>query len=515
MSGLSKSSKRFRPDMEQLERREAPAAITAPDFYTVRSGRTLNQTRLNRNGVAGVLRNDYDDTQGTPPPFRNAGMTATLLTAPRDVVTGIFITTPFNFSTNGGFTFRAPRNFNGPVVFTYSARTLDGSVSAATPAIINVIGPIRRVAIAADSGTNASPVVTVYDATTKAQLFVFNAFDPSFHGGVRVATGDFNGDNVDDIVVAAGGGADPHVTIFDGQGRGEIASFDAFSAGFRGGVNVSVGDLNGDGVDDLIVSAGAGGDAHVKVFDGTRVLSSAGFDPNDPTAVLASFYAYGKGTTDGVRTAVGDIDGDGNNKLITAPAKGSPVVEAFDLSSGAAVQTKSFYAGNPTDNRGLFITAGDFNGDFFDDIAVGSGSGIPEARIYAGIAGNGTAMPLERSLSAATYSDSFATDSFQNPFTENPQPGYLVGTLTPAVGTPNSFVGGATTPEPGDFGGLLGGMRVGVDYANLDNNADLILAQGPGGYSRFQILSGVDLSTLVDLTVYTGFYGGINVAGHY
>ena len=90
MSGLSKTaglaeSNRFRPDMERLESREAPAAVTLPDFYNVRAGRVLNRTALNLNGVAGVLRNDNDSVQGTPPPFRNAGMRAVLTSQPIDL----------------------------------------------------------------------------------------------------------------------------------------------------------------------------------------------------------------------------------------------------------------------------------------------------------------------------------------------------------------------------------------------------------------------------------------------
>jgi len=503
--------------MERLESREAPAAVTLPDFYNVRAGRILNRTALNFNGVAGVLRNDNDSVQGTPPPFRNAGMRAVLTAAPIDLTTGLPITTPFSFQNNGGFTFRAPRNFNGPVLFGYVAIAADGSVSGNTNAFINVVGPIRRVAIGADEGS--SPTVTVYDATTTNNLFTFNAFDPGFQGGVRVATGDFNGDNVDDIVCAAGPGAGPHVKIFDGRNGGEIASFFAFAPNFIGGLEVSTGDLNGDDTDDLVVSAGSGADAHVKVIDGTTV-AQGGFDANDGANLLASFYAYGAGETKGVRTAVGDLDGtaDGNNRLITAPVTGGTgsgtLVKAFDLTSGTPVQSKAFFAGNPADSRGLFVTAGDFNGDLFDDIAVGSGSGRPEARIYVQ-GSDPTSMVLERSLAAASYSDNFVADAFANPFVTNPEPDYLVGTLTTPTPTPTSLVGTAVSPKPGYRQGYTGGMRVAADYANRDNFADLILAQGPASYPRVLILSGQDLTALADFSVFPGFFGGLNIAGHF
>ncbi len=516
MSGSSKSASpaqtlRFRPDMERLEQREAPAAISLIDFYNVRSGRTLNQTRPNRNGVAGVLRNDYDDTQGTPPPFRNGGMTAALTSVPIDFATGIAITTPFTFQANGGFTFRAPRNFNGVVGFTYRATAADGSVSAVTNAIINVQGPVRRLAVGADQGS--SPSVAVYNSSSTNLLFQIEAFDASFTGGVRVATGDLNADNTDDIVAGAGPSQGGHVKVFNGRTGAEMASFFAFQ-GYLGGVEVATGDLNGDDIDDLIVASGNGPAAHVKVFDGTRV-TQGGFNSEDPANVLASFFAYGSGETGGIRVAAGDIDGDGVIKLVTAPASGGTLVKVFDLSGGTPVQTKAFFAGDPGDTRGLFVTAGDFNGDFLDDIAVGSGSGRPEARIYITAAGNPSTMIFERGVSAASFTDDFVADAFSNPLQQNPIPNFLDSTMTSPAQTPTDFAGRAVTNRPGSAQGFTGGLRVAVDYSNRDNFADLVIAQGPNGFPRVQILSGRDLTPLFEFTVFNGFFGGLYVGGHY
>src|SRR5262249_15771407 len=54
------------------------------------------------------------------------------------------------------------------------------------------------------AGFGHSPVVTVYNPFTGAQVVQFNAYDPRFQGGVRVALGDVNGDGTPDIVTATG-----------------------------------------------------------------------------------------------------------------------------------------------------------------------------------------------------------------------------------------------------------------------------------------------------------------------
>ena len=202
------------------------------------------------------------------------------------------------------------------------------------------------------------------------------AYTPSFLGGVRVALADVNGDGVPDIITGAGPGGGPHVKVFDGltgqQLPGAIGSFYAFAPSFTGGVFVAAGDVNGDGVPDVIVGAGAGGGPHVKVFSGAD------------GSVLASFYAYSSTFRGGVSVAAADVTGDGLADIITgAGPGGGPHVKVFSGSDFSTVA--SFYAYAPTFTGGVAVAAGDLNGDGSADIITGAGpGGGPHVKVFSG-----------------------------------------------------------------------------------------------------------------------------------
>src|SRR5262249_35468514 len=105
----------------------------------------------------------------------------------------------------------------------------------------NFGAPPRTIfAVGTDAG--AGPHVKVFntDGSLRGSFFASGGFA----GGVRVATGDVNGDGVDDIITGAGPGAPGgHVKVFDGRTAAEIASFFAYP-GFNGGVYVAAGDVN-------------------------------------------------------------------------------------------------------------------------------------------------------------------------------------------------------------------------------------------------------------------------------
>ncbi len=69
--------------------------------------------------------------------------------------------------------------------------------------------------------------MTTHKTTTETEILTdealdqaqggFFAYNPSFTGGVRVATGDVNGDGAAEVITSPGQGGGPHVRVFDGS----------------------------------------------------------------------------------------------------------------------------------------------------------------------------------------------------------------------------------------------------------------------------------------------------------
>ena len=148
---------------------------------------------------------------------------------------------------------------------------------------------------------------------------VFTPFG-SFIGGVRVAMGDIDGDGNDELITAAGAGGTPHVQIWRLGADGSIGaladSFFAYDPGFNGGVYVATGDLNGDGRAEVITGAGAGGGPHVKIW------SDSNRNGRVSDGLTDSFYAYQWNFPGGVRVAAGDVNNNGKAEVITGAGFG-------------------------------------------------------------------------------------------------------------------------------------------------------------------------------------------------
>jgi hypothetical protein len=205
-----------------------------------------------------------------------------------------------------------------------------------------------RADIVTGPGPGAAPHVRVFTRQPDgavAELRGFFAYDPGFLGGIAVAACDVDGDGRADVVTGAGPGGGPHVQVFSGATGAHLMSFFAYDPGFRNGIFVACGDLDGDGRGDLVTGAGPGGGPHVQAWSGAT------------GALLASFFAYDPGARAGVRVAVADADGDGQPEILTAPGPGAaPHVRVFRLlPGGAAGDVAGLFAYDPSFTGGVFV----------------------------------------------------------------------------------------------------------------------------------------------------------------
>jgi hypothetical protein len=255
----------------------------------------------------------------------------------------------------------------------------------------------------AGSGPGSAAVVQAIDPATGQVLLQAAVADPSFLGGVHLATADFNLDGIPDPVVSFGPGGGPQVQVLDGTTLqplpGPIGSFYAYQPSFRGGANVAAADVDGDGVPDVITTPASDGGPHLVVFSGRDA------------SILQSDYVFDPNSTLNVAIAAADFTGDGNAEVVAASGG---VVKVFDLSSGNPVEIDGplgEFTPFGAEYTGDVVVAaaqdgGDVDGDGTPDLVVGTGAGVaPDVKVYSG--SDGTL------LTELAPFDASQTDGFQ------------------------------------------------------------------------------------------------------
>ncbi|MFH1366986.1 MAG: FG-GAP-like repeat-containing protein [Patescibacteria group bacterium] len=214
--------------------------------------------------------------------------------------------------------------------------------------------------------SNGGPQVRIYKyANGSLSLYSsFFAFATTLRAGVEVTVGDVNGDGADEIVAVPGQGAAPHVRIFNGTG-GLVSQFFAFPTGFRGGVNIALGDYNGDGAKDLALTpASAGGPQY-------RVVTYTG-------SALLSGFAYNRAWRMGLKAGIGDVDGDNQAELVVSPVRGGAHIQVY----GPNGLERQFFAFATSFRGGADIAVADLDADGTSEIIVTPMSaGGPQVRI--------------------------------------------------------------------------------------------------------------------------------------
>jgi subtilisin family serine protease len=197
------------------------------------------------------------------------------------------------------------------------------------------------------------PEVLLMDTEGKLQD-TFLAYGANFTGGVNLAVGDVDGDGQEEIVTAPMAGGGPHIRVFSKSGQ-LVSEFFAYNANFTGGVNVAVGDVDGDGQEEIVTAPMAGGGPHIKVFKKSGQL-------------VSEFFAYEANFDGGVNVALGDVNNDKLDEIILAPmSKHSPVVRIFNYKR---IQKASWLAYDASFTEGVNISVADVNNDNWPEIVT-------------------------------------------------------------------------------------------------------------------------------------------------
>ena len=256
--------------------------------------------------------------------------------------------------------------------------------------------------------------------------------DTHEHSGLSVSSGDINDDGIDDIIIGAShsshaGRFTAGVTyvIFGNANMPAEIDLNAVSANVtiygddaddRSGQPVSSGDINGDGIADIIIGARyadtAGGDEAGEIY---VIYGSASMPAEiDLDSVSANVTIYGDDKNDYLGSSVssGDVNDDGIADVIIGasyanPAGGADAGETYLIYGSASMPAEidlnavsanvTIYGDDADDHSGCSVSSGDVNGDGIVDVIIGA-PGVPGAYVIYGSA----SMPAEIDLNTTS-----------------------------------------------------------------------------------------------------------------
>lgn len=291
------------------------------------------------------LGGEFEKLHGTQDPItNNGGIVSRVTLSPND---GILLLRPIDDIKNSVFLNGAFAKIFSPTGTTKRTGffTYDESVYGGLQIVhADTDGDGDLDTVAADANQ-----VFIYDETGALHAS-FYPYTAAYKDGVNISVGDLENDGSVEIVTGTENGGGAQVRIFNRDGVLINPGFFAYDTAFRGGVNVSIGDLNGDGFKEIIAGAGVGGGPHVRVFNKNGKVINPGF------------FAYDSAFRGGVNVSCGDINGDGKDEILTGPGDtGSPEVRAFDLNGVQKITP--FYALDANTRHGVEVSAADVDGD--------------------------------------------------------------------------------------------------------------------------------------------------------
>ncbi len=277
-----------------------------------------------------------------------------------------------------------------------------------------------------DGGFFSTPI-TIDLAITSTALTILGHQSSGERMGRSVAGGDLNNDGLGDIVIgayyASPGGRSQAGAVYVILGNSDITSttpstIDLTStaaaltiyggeAGDRLGRSVTIGDVNGDAIADIIVGAYRANNVDLDVgktyvFYGSETYTTTSPITIDLSIASADVTVTGidAGDESGFYVGSGDVNNDGYDDVVIGAYQSSGYGNAFSgageayvvygagsLSGNISLPTGAdvvVYGAASGDRLGRSLASGDVNADGYDDLVLGASRADPDGRGDAG-----------------------------------------------------------------------------------------------------------------------------------
>jgi uncharacterized repeat protein (TIGR01451 family) len=177
----------------------------------------------------------------------------------------------------------------------------------------------KSIAVADDAGWSSTSLVRLVNPATGTLIAQAFAFEPDFKTGVRTALGDLDGNGTNELVAVPNYGRVGELVVFQQNvaSDGTVTlvkdarySLQPFGPQYNRGLNLVVADFTGDGLNDVAVSKSFG-TGEVKVYESTPAAATG------PLTLLRSFVPFRAGTG-GAAIAAADFGTVTNGRVVDA-----------------------------------------------------------------------------------------------------------------------------------------------------------------------------------------------------
>lgn len=397
-------------------------------------------------------------------------------------------------------------------------------------------GSAGAVAVVDLSGATANINLTEYDLEGAAEGGKF--------GSAIVADFDLNGDGIADLAIGspdAASGAGTVTITLSGSPDPTTITLTGGELGDGAGTTLSSGDLNNDGIDDLIITAPNAGQTYVLFgraggFDSTYNLSTLG-----GTDGIILTGAIGNNPESYFATDVGDVTGDGVDDLLIGGVADDGTGRAYLVFGGVVLgslnldmidDSRGFIFSNidlgPFGGAFVGASIGDVNNDGINDLAFGgSDVNFGAGQVFGVLGGRANIEALETAEGEIDVSNFLGAGAPEVPFitTNNNVTfgGTTIGTIdlenqTTATGTISITVVG---DDAATFDVLLGSEAEGlgqfgtlvVEDDGLENDLDrwIYTLNGAGMDTLRALADGETITDRIILTASNGSQRAINI----